>query len=492
MKRLHKFIIKSFFGPFFMTFFICIFILLMQFLWKFIDDLVGKGLEWRIVAEFLTYASFGLVPLAFPLAMLLASIMTFGNLGENYELVAMKASGISLFRIMRPLLVVTLILTSIAFYFSNNILPITNAKFYSLMTSINQQKPEMIIKEGVFSNDMPNYSIKVDHKSKTNNMLYDIMIYDHTDDHGNVKVTIADSGKMEMGKDKKYMAVTLFHGHSYTDEKENRASSIRRYPFSRESFQKEVININTSEFEFNRVDEKRYSSASKMMGISKLSSWSDSLFKDYKIRLWRFMTSLNYTPEINVQLARLANPNDSIRLKTKIQQVNSVDFEKIISGMSSFEKEEIYRQAVSNARNNSQVISQQIEDLYTRKKYDNNYPMEWHRKFTLSFACLIFFFIGAPLGAIIRKGGLGMPVVVSILMFIAYYILMITGEKFAREDAWSMTEGMWLSSFVFLPLGIWLTYKAATDSGMMNIESYQLFFKKLLNWKFLKRKKPEQ
>jgi lipopolysaccharide export system permease protein len=359
------------------------------------------------------------------------------------------------------------------------------------MTSINQQKPEMIIKDGVFSNDMPNYSIKVDHKSKSNNMLYDVMIYDHSDDRGNVKVTIADSGKMEMVKDKKYMAVTLFHGHSYTDEKENRTSSIRRYPFSRESFQKEVININTSEFEFNRVDEKRYSGASKMMGISRLSSFGDSLFKDYKIRLWRFMTSLNYTPEINHELALLANPKDSVRVNAKLNPANVVDFEKIIVNMSPFEKEELYRRAVGNARNNSQVISQQIEDMYTRKKYLNNYPMEWHRKFTLSFACLIFFFIGAPLGAIIRKGGLGMPVVVSILMFIAYYILMITGEKFAREDAWSMAEGMWLSSFVFLPLGIWLTYKAATDSGVMNIESYQLFFKKLLNLKFLKRNKSE-
>lgn len=492
MKRLHKFVIKSFFGPFMMTFVICIFVLLMQFLWKYIDDLVGKGLEWRIVTELLVYAASGLVPLAFPLAMLLASIMTFGNLGENYELVAMKASGISLFRIMQPLLVVTFIMTLIAFYFSNSILPKTNLKFYSLMSSINQQKPEMIIKEGVFSNDMSNYSIKVERRGKNNNMLYDVMIYDHSEDIGNVKVTIADSGKMEMIKDKKFMSVTLFNGQSYTEEKENRQGSIRRYPFRRESFQKEVININTSEFEFNRIDEKRYSGASKMMNIFKLKSFGDSLFKDYKIRIWRFITSLNYSSDINRQVAWLAMPYDSLRVNPKIKPDSIVDVDKIIASMSSFDKEELFQRSIGNARNNSQLISQQLEEMYTRKKYLNNFPMEWYRKFTLSFACLIFFFIGAPLGAIIRKGGLGMPVVVSILMFIAYYILMITGEKFAREDAWSMVEGMWFSSFVFLPLGIWLTYKAATDSGVMNIESYQLFFKKLISLKFVKRKKPEQ
>ena len=491
MKRLHKFIIKSFLGPFFMTFFICVFILLMQFLWKYIDDLVGKGLDWRIVSELLLYASFGLVPLAFPLAMLLASIMTFGNLGENYELVAMKASGISLFRIMRPLLIVTIILTSIAFYFSNSILPKTNLKFYSLMYSVKQQKPEMVIKEGVFANDMPNYSIKVERKGRNNNMLYDVMIYNHSRNEGNINVTIADSGKMEFTGDKKFMSITLFNGQSYTEENERRQGNDRRFPFRRESFQKEVINISMLDFEFNRSDEKLFSHGSRMMNISQLTNQGDSLFKDYKIRLWRFLSSMNYTSDVNKQIAWLANPFDSLGVNPKIKPDSIVEVDKIIASMSTFEKEELYQRAIMNVRSNSQLISQQLEEMYSRKKMVNNYAMEWHRKFTLSFACLIFFFIGAPLGAIIRKGGLGMPVVVSILMFIAYYILMITGEKFAREDAWSMVNGMWFSSFVFLPLGIWLTYKAATDSGVMNIENYQLFFKKLLNLSFLKRHKPE-
>lgn len=508
MKRLHRFIIKSFLGPFFMTFFICVFILLMQFLWKYIDDLVGKGLEWNIVAELLLYASFGLVPLAFPLAMLLASIMTFGNLGENYELVAMKASGISLFRIMRPLLMVTILLTSIAFYFSNNILPKTNLEFYSLLYSVKQQKPEMVIKEGVFINDMPNYSIKVERKDENTNMLYDVMIYNHSRNEGNVNVTIADSGKMEVtegkiiqavadsGKvksteGKKFMTITLYNGQSYTEESDRRQGTDQRYRFRRESFKKEVINISMLDFEFSRTDENAFRTGSRMMNIGQLSLQGDSLFDDYKLRVWRFVTSLNYLGDLNRQIAWLAMPYDTLRVNPKIKPDSIVDFDKHIASLSTFEKEELYQKAIGYARGNSQTINQNLDEMYVRKKNVNSYAMEWHRKFTLSFACLIFFFIGAPLGAIIRKGGLGMPVVVSILMFIAYYILMITGEKFAREDAWSMVNGMWFSSLVFLPLGFWLTYKAATDSGVMSLESYQLFFKKLSGLSFLKRTKSE-
>lgn len=491
MKRLHKFVIKSFLGPFFMTFFICVFVLLMQFVWKYIDEFVGKGLEWTIVVELLSYAAFGLLPLAFPLAMLLASIMTFGNLGENYELVAMKASGISLFRIMRPLGVLTILMTLIAFYFSNNILPKTNLKFYSLMFSVRQQKPEMVVKEGVFSNDLGNYSIKVERKGKSNNMLYDVMIYDHSEDKGNVNVSVADSGKMEMTQDKKFMTVTLFNGQSYTEGEERGSMANKRYPFERQSFQKEVINISMKDFEFNRIDEKRYSGVSKMMNISQLSYVGDSMFHDYKIRTWRYLTMFNYTSDVNRQVSWMANPIDSLKKNPNIKPKLDVDFDKTFASLSALEKQALYQRVIGYVRANSQAISEKLDEMYNRKKGINSYAMEWHRKFTLSFACLIFFFIGAPLGAIIRKGGLGMPVVVSILLFILYYIIMITGEKFAREDAWSMFNGMWLASFIFFPVGVWLTYKAATDSGVMNMESYQALFKKIIRFITFKRSKTE-
>jgi lipopolysaccharide export system permease protein len=295
---------------------------------------------------------------------------------------------------------------------------------------------------------------------------------------------------MEVTKNKNFMQITLFNGQSYYDEKDGKQVQ-RRYPFRRESFKEEVINISMKDFEFNRSDERLFSHGSRMMNVSQLTYQGDSLYSDYKIRLWRFMTSLTYTSDINKQIAWLAMPVDSLRKKPEIVHDTIVDVDKVITSMGTFEREDLYQRAVGNVRRNSQLISQQIDEMYNRKRSVNSYFMEWHRKFTLSFACLIFFFIGAPLGAIIRKGGLGMPVVVSILMFIAYYIIMITGEKFAREDAWSMVNGMWFSSVVFLPLGIWLTYKAATDSGVMNIESYQAFFKKLLNLKIFKGHKPE-
>jgi lipopolysaccharide export system permease protein len=424
--------------------------------------------------------------------MLLASIMTFGNLGENYELVAMKASGISLFRIMRPLLILAIILTCTAFYFANNILPKTNTQFYALLWSVRQQKPEMVIKEGIFTNDMPNYSIKVERKGRNNNMLYDVMIYDHTSREGNLNVTVADSGKMELTKDKKYMSVTLYHGHNYTEQKERRQGADRRFPFRREVFQKEVINISMLDFEFNRTDEKLFTHGSRAMNILQLTHQSDSLFEAYQVHLWHFVTSMSYGDAINQQVNWLSIPYDSLRNDPKVKPDTLLNFDQVISSLGTFEKQEVYQKAISNVRGNSQKVSQQLEEMYARKKIVNAYAMEWHRKFTLSFACLIFFFIGAPLGAIIRRGGLGMPVVVSILMFIAYYVLLITGEKFAREDAWSMIEGMWFSSFVFLPLGFWLTYKAATDSAVMNVESYQLFINRLLRFSFLKKKKLEK
>jgi lipopolysaccharide export system permease protein len=470
-----------------MTFFICVFVLLMQFLWKYIDDMVGKGLEWNIIAELLVYASFGLVPLAFPLAMLLSSIMTFGSLGENYELVAMKASGISLFRIMRPLMIVAIGITILAFYFSNNILPKANLKATTLLWSVKQQKPEMVIQEGVFANDMENYSIKVGEKGK-NGMLYDLMIYDHSDNAGNINVTVADSGMMKLTPDKKYMTLTLYSGNTYNETKEDGPrSKNRRFPFRREHFQREEINISMKDFEFNRSDESMFQNSYRMMDMVLLKKQEDSLYVDYRSRIWRFIASTNYSPDINRQAIALANPTDSLRKMPVIRPDTLIDVDAAYASLDSWGKQDLLRQAISDATANSHLINQQMADLYGRKKLINKYGMEWHRKFTLSFACLIFFFIGAPLGAIIRRGGLGMPVVVSILMFIAYYMVSISGEKFAREDVWTMFKGMWFSSLLFLPLGIFLTYKAATDSGIMNLESYQLFFKRLTG--FVKRNK---
>jgi len=491
MKRLHQYVLKSFLGPFFMTFFICVFILLMQFLWKYIDDMVGKGLEWGIVAELLLYASMGLVPMAFPLATLLASIMTFGSLGENYELVAMKASGISLFRIMKPLVFVAIGLALFAFYFSNNILPQSNLKFGALMASIKKQKPEMVITEGIFTNDIDGYSIKVDRKSKKTNMMYKILIYDHRANQGNVSVTVADSGFMKISEDKKFMIMTLFDGENAVDENPRENRRTQRYTFRRTHFHEQIVTVPLKGFDFKRTDEDNLRNMYRMLTLQQLEHVEDSLYKDYNYRVRRFAINMRYNQKLNRSVVDLTNTEDSLRVYHPLVVDRQLDYDSIMSALDPMERDEIFNTALSQARMNKQTIDQNVFELYNIKKNLNKYTMEKHRKFTWSVACLIFFFIGAPLGAIIRKGGLGMPTVVSILMFILYYMVSISGEKAAREDVWTMTEGMWLATAIFFPLGFFLTYKAATDSGLMNVETYQYKIKNFVNYILRRKNKAE-
>ncbi|RKD87680.1 LptF/LptG family permease [Mangrovibacterium diazotrophicum] len=491
MKRLHQYVLKSFLGPFFMTFFICVFILLMQFLWKYIDDMVGKGLEWGIVAELLLYASMGLIPMAFPLATLLASIMTFGSLGENYELVAMKASGISLFRIMKPLMFVAIGLALFAFYFSNNILPQSNLKFGALMASIKKQKPEMVITEGIFTNDIDGYSIKVDRKSKKTNMLYKILIYDHRDNQGNVSVTVADSGFMKISEDKKFMIMTLFDGENAVDENPRENRRTQRYTFRRTHFHEQVVTVPLKGFDFKRTDEDNLRNMYRMLTLQQLEHVEDSLYTDYNYRVRRFAINMRYNQKLNRSVVDLTNTEDSLRVYHPMLENRQLDYDSIMSALDPMERDEIYSTALSQARMNKQTIDQNIFELYNIKKNLNKYTMEKHRKFTWSVACLIFFFIGAPLGAIIRKGGLGMPTVVSILMFILYYMVSISGEKASREDVWTMAEGMWLATAIFFPLGFFLTYKAATDSGLMNVETYQYKIKNFVNYVLRRKNKAD-
>ncbi|MGV8096008.1 MAG: LptF/LptG family permease [Mangrovibacterium sp.] len=491
MKRLHQFVLKSFLGPFFMTFFICVFILLMQFLWKYIDDMVGKGLEWNIIFELLFYASMALIPMAFPLAMLLASIMSFGSLGENYELVAMKASGISLFRVMRPLIIMAIGLCLFAFYFSNNILPKTNLKFSALMVSVKKQKPEMVIKEGVFSNDIDGYSIKVERKSRTSNLLYDILVYDHTKNQGNVSVTVADSGFMKISEDKKFLVMTLFHGQTALEENPNERGREKRYPFRRTRFEKQVVHVPLRGFDFKRTDENMLRSMYRMMNLSQLNHSEDSMYTDYKFRVRRLAISMRYNDILNKSIVNMSHPYDSLRKYEPFESTKKIDFQQIYNKLDPMDKNQVFTSALEMARSNKQYIDQNVSELYNLKKYLNKYSMEKHRKFTWSVACVIFFFIGAPLGAIIRKGGMGMPVVVSILLFISYYMVSIVGEKFAREDVWDMFNGMWFSTFLFLPVGLFLTYKAVNDSGLLNLETYQYQMKRFLDFIFARSNKSE-
>lgn len=502
MKRLHVYVIRSFLGPFFMTFFIVLFVLLMQFLWKYVDDLVGKGLDFAVLGEMIFYASFALLPLAFPLAMLLASIMTFGALGENYELVAMKASGISLVRIMRPLVIIAVLITGIAFYFANNILPETNLRFSTLLYSVKKQRPELVLQSGVFTNEMDGYSIKVGSKNSQTKMLYDLLIYDHTGNKSNESVTVADSGFLKITEDKRYMVLDLYHGVDYREARNsdlkfsNKKSKNRRktetYPYQRNTFEAQTLRVRVKDFEFDRRDESIFKNQYRMLNIRQLVSMEDSLQSEYYKQLRNYMLQINVTPALTQRMFNLTALHDSLKRDVLVAGADSAfNFDEHFAGIDKWVKAEIVQSSLDNARGVVQNVSMFEGQLYMKKKYLNKYKMERHRKFTLSFAVLIFFFIGAPLGAIIRKGGLGMPVVVSIFLFILYYIISMSGEKTAREDVWNMVSGMWFSSYIFLPVGAWLTYKAATDSAIMTAEAYTKLFKRFGSVVFFGKKKDE-
>ena len=484
MKRLHLYVIKSFLGPFFMTFFIVVFVLLMQFLWRYVGDLVGKGLSLKILGEMLFYASFGLLPYAFPLAMLLASIMTFGSLGENYELVAMKSAGISLFRIMKPLMVIAVFVSLTAFYFANYILPQTNLKFTTLMVSVKQQRPELVLQEGVFTNEIDGYNIKVGRKDKKTNVLYDLLIYDHTRNKSNESVTVADSGFLKITEDKKYMVLTLYNGINYSEEQGTGGRPTESRPFRRDKFAEQTIRVKVNNFEFNRREEGIYKNMYRMLNTKQLMLMEDTLNEKYYSQLQNYLMQIDINPTITRRTYDLTVKYDSLKQNTVIAADSIFNFDNYFNSIDKWVKAEISLLALDRARSNMQNLNLYQGQLSERKRNINKHSMERHRKYTLSIAVLIFFFVGAPLGAIIRKGGLGMPVVVSILLFIAYYIVSMTGEKSAREDVWQMFTGMWFSTLVFLPIGIWLSYKAGTDSAIMSTDTYLKLINKLkpANW----------
>ncbi|NPA35864.1 MAG: YjgP/YjgQ family permease [Chlorobi bacterium] len=485
MKKLHVFILKSYAGPLVMTFFIALFILVMQFLFQYVDEMVGKGLEMSVLAELMFYASVQMIPMALPLAILLSSLMTFGNMGENYELTAMKAAGISLQRIMKPLIILTVLISVGAFWFSNNMLPVANLKFYSLFWDVRMAKPELDIKEKIFYNGIDDFSIKIEKKDKNSNLLYDIMIYDHRDRlNRNSNVTLADSGMLKVSDNKHYMTLTLYNGKRY-DEKVNetrgRLREREKQMFRIDKFSKQVAMIEMDGYNFSRSDENRFKSSYKMKNLKQLKADEDSLnlIKQKKIEGLKRQTEAFTFTKIRYTYRK---KNDK-ELKVIDSISSSLSIDSIFNSMRHDRKVIVLEMAIRRAKENKQIIDNQLRGIEIDKKRIIRYEMEKHRKFTLSFACFIFFFIGAPLGAIIRKGGLGMPVVVSILFFIVYYIINTFGEKMAREGLWPVWEGMWLSSFVLLPIGIFLTYKSATDSTLLNADAYVIWFRKLFKHK---------
>lgn len=470
VKKLDKLIIKSFLGPLLLTFSIAEFVLLLQFLWKVIEKMIGKGLDTIVILQLLWYILVTLVPMALPLAILLASIMTLGNFGERYELVAMKAAGISLWRIIRPLIIVVAALSVFAFFFSNNFMPIAEKNMRTLMYEINTKKPTVNIRPNEYYSDIDRYVIRIGAKDKTGKNLSDIIIYDHSKELGNVSITVAENGQMYSEDDGNTLVFNLFEGFTYdeTFDQEN----YHENPLVRLNFKEQIIRFDISDFAFKATEEDRYSNHYKMMSISKLNRNIEILRKEND--------EFNQSIIKGIKHQLVVNPNkDTSSVKTDTSY--HFAFYKDYKALSSEEKKKINYDASQKIN----YIQTDLKMLDSKKDGDSEFIIrhknEWHRKFTLSAACIILFFIGAPLGAIIRKGGLGMPVVVSVLSFILYYVVGMIAEKATIEGVLSSALGMWIASLLFLTVGLFLTMKATTDSSLMSSEEWGKKINRLKN-----------
>jgi len=450
----------------------------MQFLWKYVDDLVGKGAEMKVLAQFFFYAALFLVPMALPIAILLASLITFGNLGEHLELLAMKSSGISLIRIMKPLIIFTVFISGIAFVFQNNVLPKASAKLWTIVYSLKIKSPELDIPEGSFCKEIPGYNIFVRKKSKTG-LLQNVMIYDYSKGFDNAMVIVSDSGRMKMSDDKKYLILTLYDGVS----SQNLSTNQSRYrqnqiPFKRETFLLRDILI---EFDsnFNMVDESITQNRDFSKNIPALRSFirAATAADDSVARVIRpALAAQVYTSAFKQDKSypvnhHLLSPSDTLPV---------ADFELLYKNSPAIQQIQLLENAKMKSDRLASDFNFQMVPQSDRQRDIRGHRIELNRKFTLSVACLLFFFIGAPLGAIIRKGGLGLPAVLSVFLFIVYYTIDTFGWKMARQGSWAVWEGMWLSSIVLAALGLFFTYKAVNDSVVMNPDAWKEILQRLI------------
>ena len=486
IKRLYVFMLKTFLPLFLMTFCICLFIVIMQFLWKYIDELVGKGLSVDLIAELFFYAALSMVPLALPLSILLASLMTFGNLGEHFELTAMKSSGISLLKVMKPLTVFITLVSIGAFFFQNDVLPQSQVKMWTLLFSMRQKSPTLDIPEGAIYNQIPGYNLYVKQKNPHNDKLYGILIYDVSSSSTYPRIVAADSGSLCMNDKKTHLILTLEHGNWYEDLATGTTMSneLGSEMYRREAFKYKEIIIPYDD-NFTRMDDETMRQQYIGKNMSELRHTIDSVslkVDSAATQVGKEMRMGNSVGVPTVRFLKNKNGDDSPKpvLVKPVKLSHDVDFDSIMGSFPPTTRKMIANSAISNLKMDKQG--------YEFKSYameDDNFTIRRHKielqkKFTLSLACLIFFFIGAPLGAIIRKGGLGTPIVISVFLFIVYYIFDNSGYKLARDDRWPVWQGIWLSSAVLLPLGIFLTKKAIDDSAVFNADAYRNFFRRLL------------
>lgn len=471
IKKLDIFVLKSFLLLFCGTFFICLFIFMMQFLWRYVDELVGKGLELSVLAQFFFYSALTLIPMSLPLAILLAALMTFGNFGERYELLSMKAAGIPLLRIMCPIILFCGFLGLMSFYFQNVIGPKAQKQLWTLLVSMKQKSPEVDIPEGVFYTDIEGYNIYVKQKDRETGLLKDILIYNFSDGFDNAHIIWAEEGKLDLTADKQHLFLHLYNGEQFENLKSQSVLS-NNVPYRRETFKEKhtLIEFNT---EFNMVDGSFLDRRSDIKNMREISQAIDSL-SNFVDSVGRSMYNEAMRTTYMVQAP---SKQDSTRLKE--QSITEINTDSIYTSMTSAEK----LKTLNNADNRTKSLaSDWTMKSYLTKDTDRDirtHRSDWHKKITLSLACLCFFFIGAPLGAIIRKGGLGMPVVLSVLIFVIYYIIDSGATRVGKSGEMNIVLGTWMSTLVLAPLGGFFTYKSNKDSVVFNIDVYAAFFRKL-------------
>ena len=472
IKKLDIFIAKQFGLLFLGTFFICQFVLMMQFLWRYIDELIGKGLTMDVMAQFFWYMGLMLVPQALPLAILLSSLMTFGNLGESSELTAIKAAGISLMQAFRSLIVITLIITCGSFYFQNNVGPDSNMKIAQLLISMKQKSPELEIPEGIFYDGIPNCNLYVQKKDLKTGKLYGIMIYRMTNSYEDAAIILADSGMLQSTAEKKHLVLSLWSGEWFENMQSSELANSAAVPYRRETFVSKKI-ILDFDGGFNLTDASSLSNNAKAKSLEKIKHDIDSINHTYD------SIGRSYLAEANSRFYNmgLVKKEDSTKA---IAQGEKLNFDTLYNKLPSDQKLRVANDALS-------TIQQETADLDFKAMLtsDADYMIRTHtieaiNKFVLALSCLIFFFIGAPLGAIIRKGGLGIPVIISVLVFITFFILDNTGFRMARNGMWAIWFGKGLATAVLAPVAVFVTYKATNDSAVFNMDAYKEFFRKLL------------
>lgn len=474
MKKLDKLLILSYLGPLLLTFCIALFVLDMMFLWKYIDDLIGKGIEGGVLAELMFYASAVQVPMAFPLAVLVASIMTFGSFGEQFELTAVKAAGISLFRFMRPLIYFTIFLSIGAFYFSNNILPVANLEFSTLLSDIRKQKPALAFQEQIFNSDIKDFSIRVNGKSDDEKTVYDVIIYDHSENKGNNHVIIADSAEFGYENNGAVMTIALFNGSQYKEETMPIEQNVpaKMMITSYKNWEK---HFDLSEFQLERQDQTSFTKLHRMLNLKQLKLGADTVLIDVVSERDLMMEN------ISRYYLFLKKGQDTISLFS--QKKLPINYYKEYGDLNYAQQLNILKSAQIKARNIKNIVVSKDEIIKFKLRDLIQFRLYMHQKFTLSVACLVLFFIGAPLGAIIKKGGFGWPMLLAVIFFVIYIVTSIMGEKTAEQLVLTPWQGMWLSTFLLTPVGIFLTWKAKNDSPIFTGN----FYKQLLKFKSKKK-----